>query len=64
MGEASQQQIFDLLCEVADDMERLDAKLDDILVLTRTINYEAELGLQRIGAAGAQYRSSKESLSP
>jgi len=64
MGEISHQQLFDLLCEVSDGIDRLDAKLDDMLALTRTMNYEAELWRQRIDAAKASYRPSKEALSP
>ncbi|QUS40837.1 hypothetical protein RPMA_19825 [Tardiphaga alba] len=64
MSEVTNQQVFDLLCEVLDDLDRLDAKLDENLVLLRTINYEAELWRQRIDAARASYRPSKEALSP
>jgi hypothetical protein len=54
MGAVSKQHIFDLLCEISDSFDRFDAKLDENLVLLRTINYELELGLQQI----AQARSS------
>ncbi len=62
--EISNQQTFDLLCEICDGMDRLDAKLDDNLALMRTINYEAELGAERVAPAKAAYHLSKEALSP
>ena len=60
----SNQQIFDLLCEVSDGMDRLDARLEAILVLTRMTNYGAELGAKRVARAKAEYHLSKEALSP
>ena len=55
MGKCSQQQILDLLYEIQDGMDRMDAKLDENLALLRIINYEAELGLKQIAEARSRY---------
>ena len=64
VSEISNRQVYDLLYEILDDLDRLEIKLDENLVLLRTMNYEAELWRQRIDAAKASYRPSKEALSP
>jgi hypothetical protein len=51
MGEVSKQQVLDLLYEVADGVDRVDAKMNEILVETRILNYEMELCLQQIADA-------------
>ena len=56
MGKCSQQQILDLLYEIQDGMDRMDAKLDENLALLRIINYEAELGLKQIAEARSRYQ--------
>ena len=56
MGKCSQQQILDLLYEIQDGMDRMDAKLDENLALLRIINYEAELGLKQIAEARFRYQ--------
>ncbi len=55
MAEVSQQQILDLLYEIHDGTDRIDAKLDENIVLLRIINYEMELCLQRIAAGRSRY---------
>jgi hypothetical protein len=56
MGEVSKEQILDLLYEIADGVDEIAIKLDENLVLLRTINYEAELGMQRIAEARSRYQ--------
>ncbi|UZE51396.1 hypothetical protein [Rhodopseudomonas sp. P2A-2r] len=55
MDEISKQQILEMLYEIHDGMDRMDAKLHENLVLLRTINYEMELGLQQIAQARSSY---------
>jgi hypothetical protein len=55
MGEVSQQQVLDLLYEVADDVSDVRAELNELVVLMKTINYEAEMGLQQIAEARSRH---------
>jgi hypothetical protein len=48
MSEVSQQQVLDLLYEVADDVSDVRAELHELLALMKKMNHEAELGMQRI----------------
>lgn len=64
MAEISKQQVLDLLYEVADDLADMRVKMDELVVLSRIIHYEMELGRQQVAEARASYMRSKEALSP
>jgi hypothetical protein len=55
MSEVSQQQVLDLLYEVADDVSDVRAELHELLALMKKMNHEAELGMQRIVEARTGY---------
>ena len=55
MGEIPKQQILDLLYEVADGVDRVDAQLGQNLALLKTINYEMKLGREQIAEARSRY---------
>jgi hypothetical protein len=55
MGEVSRQQVLDLLFEVADAMDKLDAKFGEILVEAKILNYEMTLGRQRLNEAASRF---------
>ena len=55
MAEVSQRQVLDLLYEVSDSFDRLDAKLDEVLVQVRILSYEMELGMKQIAEARSWY---------
>ena len=56
MAEVSQQQILDVLYEIHDSYDRIDAKPDENIALLRTINYEMELCLRQIAEARSRYQ--------
>ena len=43
MAEVSRRQVLDRLYEVSHSFDRLDAKLDEVLVQVRILSYEMEL---------------------
>jgi hypothetical protein len=55
MSDVSREQVLALLFEVADGMDRLDAKMDEILVEMRILNYEMDFGRQRLSEASSRY---------
>ena len=55
MREVSPRQVLDLLYEVADSVGDIQTECHEVLVLMRRMNYEAELGMQRIAEARSQY---------
>jgi hypothetical protein len=56
MGEVSNQQIYDLLLEISDTLEHIDASADEILVEMRILIQELEAGAR---VAQAMMQSSR-----
>ena len=55
MGAVSNQQIYDLLLEVADDLASVEASVDEILLNMRTLNQELEAGRRQLAEARAHF---------
>jgi outer membrane murein-binding lipoprotein Lpp len=51
MGAVSNQQVYDLLLEVSDDLAGLDASVDELLADMRTFNQELEAGRRELAEA-------------
>jgi len=60
MGAVSNQQIYDLLLEISDDLANIDASADELLLNIRMFNQELEAGrrqLAEVRAVLAQQRA-------
>jgi hypothetical protein len=55
MGAVSNQQIYDLLLEVADDLASVEASVDEILLNMRTLNQELEAGQRLLAEQRAHF---------
>lgn len=55
MGAVSNQQIYDLLLEISDDLADIEAKTDELLLNMRTFNQELEAGRRQSAEALAHF---------
>jgi hypothetical protein len=53
MGAVSNQQIYDLLLEISDDLAHIDASADEFLLNMKMLNQELEPGRRRLAEARA-----------
>jgi hypothetical protein len=53
MGEASNQQIYDLLLVISDDLADINASADELLLNMRTFNQELDAGRRQLAKARA-----------
>ena len=62
MGEITNQQIYDLLLEVSDDLADIEAKTDELLLNMRALNQELEAGRRQLAEARAQFAEQRARL--
>ena len=55
MGAVSDQQIYDLLLEISDDLAHVEASTDKILLNMRLLNQELEAGRRQLAEARAHF---------
>jgi hypothetical protein len=53
MGAVSNQQIYDLLLEISDDLADINASVDELLLNMRMFNQELEAGRRQLAEARA-----------
>ena len=53
MGAVSNQQIYDLLLEISDDLAHINASADELLLNMRMFNQELEAGRRQLAEARA-----------
>jgi hypothetical protein len=62
MGSVSNQQIYDLLLEISDDLAHIEAKTDELLLNMRMFNQEPEAGRRQLTEARAQFAEQRARL--
>ena len=55
MGAVSNQQIYDLLLEISDDLAHIEASVDGILLNMRTLNQELQAGRHQLAEQRARF---------
>jgi hypothetical protein len=62
MGAVSNQQIYDLLLEISDDLADIEASVDEILLNMRTLNQELEAGQCQLAEQRAHFAQQRALL--